>query len=345
MRKLEWLCCGSVAVFLGVTLPLAAQFPGLSRTAPAKQQAADNGVKVRAEDYNRLMEILVELAWLADPATFPCLLEAHVAGTSFLVKGHVPSRAVHERALQIARLHCPMSVTDGLKERSHAAARPARIPAQQLHRAALNSLQAAFPQSKYPFQVLCDADGKVKVSGLVASFEEKLAVSQALRRLHGCSCVINGAHVSSDVHELAPAAKAPRPASAPAGAATPAGNIQRTQYLTPAVAEHTAPPATTSKAPARPPAGLGNSYVSHGVVLLPDTAGVSTEKAVVLRRRMAQTCGIAADKIKLEVKSGNVLDIQLAVAGQAEGKRLIQRIRQMPEVAGYRLQIHMKKAE
>src|SRR5438552_388836 len=122
MRRLEWLCCGLVAVFLGLTLPVAGQFPGPSgsRAAPAKQPPA-NGVKIGAEDYNRLREILVELAWLADPSTFPCLLEAHMASTSLQVKGRVPNRAVHERALQIARLHCPMTVADGLREGSHAA--------------------------------------------------------------------------------------------------------------------------------------------------------------------------------------------------------------------------------
>jgi hypothetical protein len=346
MRKQCWLGCGSAAVFLGVTLPIAAQLPGLTgaRSVPAKQQAAVQGVKVAPEDYNRLMEILVELAWLADPATCAGLLEAHVDGAGLRVKGHVSDRSVHARALQIARLHCPMPVVDGLKEDGHTAGRPARIAAQQLQRAALTSLQASFPQATHAFKILCDANGKVRVSGFVVSFEEKLAVSQELRRLHGCSCVLNEAHVSSDLHEPARAAKAPSPALAPpvaaaAGRPASAGAIQQTRYLAPAQ------PVQRKNAAPAPAGSLGASYVSRGVVVLPETAVASTEKTAVLRRRIAQTCGIDAGKIKLEVTSGNILDIQLAVANQAECNRLIQRIRHMPDVAAYRLQIHMKTAD
>jgi hypothetical protein len=42
-----------------------------------------------------------------------------------------------------------MPVDDGIKERAHAAALLTRIESPQLHRTAINSLQASFPQANY----------------------------------------------------------------------------------------------------------------------------------------------------------------------------------------------------
>jgi len=340
MRKIDWRCWGSMALLLGLSVPATAQLPGLFGTRPtaAKQQPTAGAVKIGAEDYNRLTEILVELAWLADPATFPCLLEAHVDGAALQVKGHVPDHSVRERALQIARLHCPMTVVDGLKERANSAARPARLHPPQLLRAAQSSLQASFPQANHFFQVRCDADGRVRVSGFVGSFEEKLAVSQTLRRLHGCTAALNETHVSSDLHQPANVAKAPAPTPASVGAAST--SVQSAQHVAPAGVEQTAHPAGTKDS-----AGLGEPYVSHGVVLVSDSDVSPADEAAGLQRHISQKCGIPAAKIGITRKPGNVLDIQLAVANQAECDRLSRQIAQLPDLRSYRLQIHLKKAE
>src|SRR5262249_30606075 len=63
----------------------------------------------------RLSEIQVELGWMADPFTFPYRLEAKANGGALEVRGVVPSEAVRQRALRIAREGCPLKVTDGLK--------------------------------------------------------------------------------------------------------------------------------------------------------------------------------------------------------------------------------------
>jgi hypothetical protein len=473
MRKIDWLRWGLTAACLGWTLPAAAQVPAVTgaRSAPLKQPHPGRDVQISVEDHNRFMEIRIELAWLSDPLTFPCLLVAHVDSTTLQATGYVPDRRVHDRALQIARLHCPMTVVDNLRERPQATTRLARIEPAQLQPAALSSLQASFPEQRHLFKVQCDTAGRVKVSGFVASFEEKLAVSQTLRRVHGCSLVMNETHVTADLHQLANAkrvtpikaaatppsssgiqrtqyvppveqtglvaidprqsakAKSVNPIQAPA-TPPPSPGIQRTQYVTPveqtgpvmidphpsvnvkrlSPIEAPAPPPPSSgiqrtqyltpveqtapvtidphqsaqakrlnpiQAPASPPppsgaiqriqylvpdtkqtaqpangaaqarsADLGKAYVSHGTVIVPDRETIApAPKAALLQQRLAQACNIHAGRIKLETRPGNVLDIQLTVATQAEYHRLIQRISQMPDVVPYRLHIRMKKAE
>lgn len=150
-----------------------------------------------AEDYHRLMEILVELSWLADPMTFPFFLEARVEKTALHVHGKVPHRSVAEQALKLARLNCPMKIIDHLKEQATLGEKPGPVPASALQPAAHSALSVSFPDSAPHFQVHSSNDGKVTVQGLAQNFEEKLAVSKELRRLNGCTCVVNLLHVAT----------------------------------------------------------------------------------------------------------------------------------------------------
>ena len=60
----------------------------------------------------RLEEMEVELAWLADDATFPCLLHAKVHGPALEVTGTVPSEAVKMRVLQIAKQTATLAIKE-----------------------------------------------------------------------------------------------------------------------------------------------------------------------------------------------------------------------------------------
>jgi osmotically-inducible protein OsmY len=145
--------------------------------------------KTKAQDPNRLMEILVELAWLSDPMTFPYYLEAHVKGSALEVRGYVPSKAVREQAVSLAKLYCPLVVTDATNDHSSLTIRPTPRSPGQLQTAVQTALREAFPAQR--FTVSCEAGGVVQISGSVRSLEQKLAVSKSLRRLHGCTGVIN----------------------------------------------------------------------------------------------------------------------------------------------------------
>jgi hypothetical protein len=174
-----------------------------AKTTPAKPPA---------EDARRLTEIGVELAWLADPLTFPYFLEARVEGSTLVVRGFVPDKPVREQALRLARLHSSYTVTDSMKEHPSLVVRPGQMSPPQLQSAVVSSLKEVLPKNYQQLQVQCAADGKVSLRGSVGSAEQKLAASQALRRLYGCTSVQNLIQVPAPAD--AAQAKAPAPAKA-----------------------------------------------------------------------------------------------------------------------------------
>lgn len=200
-RWLALACVASGAALLWACVPPAdAQFRlGDWFNGKSTQQA-----KAKTEDSNRLMEIFIELAWLADPVTFPYFLEARASGASLEVRGFVPNKAVREKALNIARVHCPLKVVDAMKEHGSLAVPPASRSPEQLKNAVQTALREAFPKHYQNLQVQCFPGGMVQVSGTVMSYDQKLAVSQSLRRLHGCTSINNVTQVASAM-ELAQA--------------------------------------------------------------------------------------------------------------------------------------------
>jgi hypothetical protein len=251
--------CTAMAIGLVVSLPLAAQTSGRwdPRVPPAKPAPIRAVVKLEADDYNRLAEILMELAWLADPLTFPCRLEAHVNDTVLQVKGCVPNQKVRQRALDLARRYCPITVIDLLKQGEQGPVQLAFVPPPQLGRAAVTALQASFPQQ--PFKVECDGAGRVKVSGFVGSFEQKLAVSKSLRGLQGCSAVINDTHVTSNLSPAVVTKNGSPKSGAPKSGAPTAGSVAAPRELS-----------APTKVAAHPQPSLGQPYITHGIAILPD---------------------------------------------------------------------------
>jgi hypothetical protein len=105
------------------------------------------------------------------------------------------------------------------------------------------------------------------------------------------------------------------------------------------------PAAATDDAVQPKSADRGKAYVSHGVVLVSEQeSALPASKVAGLQKRLAKTCSIPAGRIKVEAKPGNMLDIYLTVASQADYHRLIQRISQVPELRPYQVHIHMQKA-
>jgi hypothetical protein len=187
--RTTWLI---TVALLSVTAPAQAQFPRLfGGSTPAKQ------IIPTGENPNRVMEIQVELAWLADPQTFPHYLEAHVEGQKMVVRGCVPHASVRAHALQIARLNCTVAVVDALQENPAQRLHENSVPPAQLYTAVLAAMNEAFPQLQPYLHVDCTADGRVVVNGQAPTFEHKLAISQAVRRLNGCSAVLNRVQVGA----------------------------------------------------------------------------------------------------------------------------------------------------
>lgn len=157
--------------------------------------------------YDRLMEIMVELAWLADPVTSQCQLEAKVKGTTLYVHGKLADAAARDAVLRIARLNCPMKVVDESKIAGNRSEKVAPADSALLLQAAAVALREAFPTYHQNFRLQTSGEGKITVNGPVQGFEEKLAVSKALRRVRGCGCVLNQlALPGHSSHGIAPVA-------------------------------------------------------------------------------------------------------------------------------------------
>jgi osmotically-inducible protein OsmY len=143
------------------------------------------------DSHTKLEEMKVELALLADPATFACNLSATLDGNAMLVRGFVPNDAVRERALLAARTGTHLPVADGLKIHRSLAMRAAGIPVTALQQGARDLLAEGFPEIAAEIEVKATITGQVTLTGSARSYEEKLAVSQRLRRLNGCTAVVN----------------------------------------------------------------------------------------------------------------------------------------------------------
>ncbi len=151
-----------------------------------------------APDPRRLAEINIEIAWLADPVTFPYYLEARSNGGNMEVRGYVPGKAVREHALRLAQVHASAPVVDAMKEHPSLLVRPSPMTPQELQRRIVSALREALPKSSQQLQVQLAPDGKVFVHGAIPTHEDKLTVSLSLRRLHGCTSVQNQTQVPND---------------------------------------------------------------------------------------------------------------------------------------------------
>ncbi len=186
-----------IILFMGLTLGVSLLLPAhaeaqlLWRWFGPKTPEKTPATKVPLPDPRRVMEVNVEIAWLADPATFPYYLEAHATANQLEVRGYVPNRSVREHAIKIAQVYSSTPVLDSVKEHPSLLVRPGLMPAQQLQNSAQSSLKVALPKQYQQLKVDVAGDGKVSVLGPVNSYEEKIAVSHALRRLHGCTSVQN----------------------------------------------------------------------------------------------------------------------------------------------------------
>lgn len=165
--------------------------------------------KAAQSDARRQTETSVEIAWLADPVTFPYYLEAHVTGSQLEVRGYVPAKSVREQAIRIAQLYSSLTVVDSMKEHPSLLVRPSTMSPQQLEASVQSALKMALPKQYQQLKIECGNDGRVFVAGPVNTCEEKVAVSHSLRRLHGCTSVQNLTSMPSEIAQQLPKDRVP----------------------------------------------------------------------------------------------------------------------------------------
>jgi osmotically-inducible protein OsmY len=191
LRRSKWHLVTAGAIGLGgTTFGQSSSVPLSRRSAEAP---GDKVGRLKADDLleRRRMEMRVEIAWLADPVTFPCHLEAHVTHEALEARGYVTDSAVREKALKIAREVSGKRVVDATRYH-RARSRPVLTrPETAVQRDAVRLLRQVHPVHATTVKVETQPNGRLVVEGTLASLEDKFAVSRCLSHVGGCKCVDN----------------------------------------------------------------------------------------------------------------------------------------------------------
>ncbi len=353
------LCpCGTASLFAQTADRPIAKIFGFLPTQPAATESAAPPL----EDNNRLSEILVELAWLNDPLTFPYYLEARVVGPNLKVFGNVPSKAARERALELAKANCPLPLDDRLKVNTNLSFHPTHASVDQLQNLARACLREALPARARSLLTRSSADGRVAVVGTVPSYEEKLAVSRALRRLRSCTVAVNLVKVAADPDGLVARSmvQGPPPTVAAVLPATPTPALippdatlqtqpieqvtpQDVNPLTVDAASSTPPPGVQPALPIiadRPPtaqqmvpdAGMTPTAAPVAQPAPPATSSkidVRRLDLVQLKKRLEPLCPNA--EVNVSIAPDGKLKVVVHAKSLDEGSKMCERILNLPE--------------
>jgi hypothetical protein len=276
----------------------------------------------------RVEEVNIELAWLGDPATFSCLLAAQIQDGSLRVRGFVPSELVRRRALALARTHTGLRVVDALQVCDDMAVNRRGGWPEELQRGAARLLLQAFPGEASSFQIQAAAGGVVAVAGTVTSREDQLGVSRYLRRLPGCSCVLN----QLEVVPAAEVMQTPSPYPYPRG-------VQLAAYE-----------------PPLPPA-VGEPYISEGFILyaidegpvyMPPWPFVAppgpppSPSTLALKQRIEYVCGRAVHDVEVVPQAGNSVQVRFTLCNRIQSDAICAKIMSMPEFAACHVSFEMQ---
>jgi hypothetical protein len=328
-------------------------------------------------DARRITEVNVEISWLADPVTFPYYLEAHATPKHLEVRGYVPNKAVRDHALKIAQVYSSMPVVDSMKEHPSLLVRPGQISPQQLQSSAQSSLRVALPKQHQQLKVDVAPDGKVFVSGAVSTYEEKVAVSQSLRRLHGCTSVQNLTALPAEMAQApsteepprektpiintsnSPESKSDKPAPAPVQETKsrswlwPFGKSAQTTKDEPPLLEQKKPAPSAEARPTEMPAGpvlIPNAPDNNEPIKSNPAAKVEPPapapktpplSATELQKRIKAACP-AAKSVEVEFTSNTEVRILLEIRNEKELAPAAERVFAIPELERYRPDLQFK---
>lgn len=158
---------------------------------PSRQEVVSGENRRASGERYRLEEMKVELALLADLATFPYFLGAHATGETLELCGLAPNKMVRQHALDLARRSTFLRVCDKVRIQANLVVTSPPRPAVMLQQEAAELLEQNLGELGLEMCVGVQPDGRIVVAGSVDSVENKLAVSRLFRRLSGCRGVVN----------------------------------------------------------------------------------------------------------------------------------------------------------
>jgi BON domain len=186
LRKL-----GLHAVLAGLAGAAGAGVTGLTEAqTPADRYVVKQAVAATVDpSFIRRGEF--ECALLADPLTFPYSVQPVFHDNTLEIHGTVPSLAVRERVLTLARLVHQGAISDRIEVELSSVRRIRPASASELRASLMQRLHAAFPQLVAHITIVCDERGNVTINGTVPTWLEKRTVHQTLRDTLGCASMTN----------------------------------------------------------------------------------------------------------------------------------------------------------
>lgn len=171
------------------------QLPSKKPSKPTPAAVAETSQKsattASSDPAARIEEIKVRLAWIGDELTCPWPLQAKAVGRIIQVSGETPTLAAHEQALKVARQSTQLLVVDGIRVNAAMPAPQAGGSIDQMLSGVFESLHKALGDKADKIEVASASDGRITLRGSVASYEEKLKLSDTLRQVKGCTSVVN----------------------------------------------------------------------------------------------------------------------------------------------------------
>src|SRR5262249_33586913 len=158
----------------------------------------------------------VELAWCSNPLTFPLSLSAQSDGKGLTLHGFVPNEAVRQQVLQLARSSTSLPVTDSPPVCPRLATRSGTATDAELVQGARYLLKEVLGSRNGLVRVEAGPQGQLVLKGSVANLDEKLAASRCLRKLGGCTCVVNHLGIGVRTAPAVAQAKQGNPTAKPA---------------------------------------------------------------------------------------------------------------------------------
>lgn len=185
---------------LGVVLAIGAVLPARSASAQSSgsrlwygampiQKENEERVPALQEGHSRLEEMKVELALLADIATFPYHLSVRAAGEMLVLGGYVPNDLVRRHAVEAARRSTFLTVRDDLRVQPNLTPPPRSL--EVLQEEGTELLRRKLDESARRIALSARPNGIVVLTGRIDSVEGKVEASRLLRQLSGCTGVVN----------------------------------------------------------------------------------------------------------------------------------------------------------
>jgi hypothetical protein len=140
----------------------------------------------------RLQELQIELELMADTLTFRCPLHVRIHGPRAEVSGSVPTEKARTRALQIVTDRVSVPVHDEMTIAAASAGTEfAAASMDEVVRDVSRGISEVLGSNNASVEITVRGDGRVTVTGVAESHQDRHAVSVRLRHVSGCSCVVN----------------------------------------------------------------------------------------------------------------------------------------------------------